>query len=202
MPTSTRKPSGVHVASMPRNHRGKLLFGERIHRENDMAEVSATDADRQKIWALIKDIGVALMVTTGEGGRLSGRPMAAMNKEFDGDLWFLSRKGTPKLGEIAENTQVLLAYSEPKSQNYVSVSGDASIVEDSAKVKALWSEPVRVWFPKGPEDPAISLIRVSVESAEFWDAPSSAWVYAYGYAKARLTGEPPKKIGDNKVVNF
>ena len=55
--------------------------------------------------------------------------------------------------------------------------------------------------PKGPDDPSICLIHVNVESAEYWDAPSSAWVYAYGYAKARLTGAAPHP-GTNKVVGF
>ena len=73
---------------------------------------------------------------------------------------------------------------------------------DPAKVQSLWSEALRVWFPKGPEDPDITLIKVEVDTAEYWDAPSSAWVYAMGYAKARLTGEPPKDVGENKIVQF
>jgi general stress protein 26 len=170
--------------------------------ENHMVEQSSSTDDRQKVWELIKEIKIALMVTTADGGKLHGRPMAAMNKDFSGDLWFASREGAPKLGEIADHAQVLLAYSEPKDQNYISISGSAQSVRDTAKVKELWSEAMRVWFPKGPDDPSITLIKVSVETAEYWDAPSSAWVYAYGYAKARLTGEPPKHVGDNKVVNF
>ncbi len=167
-----------------------------------MAEHSSTLDDRQKVWSLIKDIKTALLVTTGQGGQLHGRPMVALNKEFDGDLWFASREGAPKLDEIAEHQQVLLAYAEPKDQDYVSLSGRASLVRDPAKVESLWSESMRVWFPKGPADPSITLIKVTVESAEFWDAPSSAWVYATGYAKARLTGESPKNVGENKVVDF
>jgi general stress protein 26 len=167
-----------------------------------MAETSGSPQDREKVWELIKDIKIALMVTTGGEGHLHGRPMAAMNKSFEGELWFASRDDTPKLEEIAKSPQVLLAYSEPKSQNYVSVSGSARIVHDTAKVKELWSEGARVWFPQGPEDPSIALICVRVESAEFWDSPSSTWVYAMGYAKARLTGEPPRDVGENKVVRF
>ncbi|MBX9739389.1 MAG: pyridoxamine 5'-phosphate oxidase family protein, partial [Beijerinckiaceae bacterium] len=59
----------------------------------------------------------------------------------------------------------------------------------------------RVWFPKGPDDPEITLLAVDVEEAEYWDAPSSAMIIAFGYAKARLTGEPPQ-MGENKVVKF
>ena len=166
-----------------------------------MADAVSTIDEQHKVWALIKDVGVALMVTQTEGG-LRGRPMVAVNKTFDGDLWFASRDETPKLGEIASESHVLLAYSEPKSQNYVSVAGSARVVHDAAKVMDLWSEGLRVWFPKGPDDPSIALICVKVESAEYWDAPSSKWLYAYGYAKARLTGEPPHAVGQNKVVNF
>ena len=167
-----------------------------------MAETSGSQDDREKVWSLIKDIRIALMVTTGGDSHLHGRPMAAMNKTFDGELWFASRDDTPKLEEIASAPQVLLAYSEPKGQNYVSVSGSAKIVHDAAKVRELWSEGARVWFPKGPDDPDIALICVTVDSAEYWGSPSSAWVYATGYAKARLTGEPPRDVGENKVVTF
>ena len=129
--------------------------------------------------------------------------MVAINKDFGGELWFASNDGAPKLEEIARREHhVLLAYSEPKSQNYVSVAGSATIVHDTAKANELWSEGLRVWFPKGPDDPGMALIRVKIESAEFWDAPSSKWLYAYGYAKARLTGEPPRDVGENKVVTF
>lgn len=166
-----------------------------------MVETSESYNDRQKVWELIKDVRIALLVTSADEG-LRGRPMAALNKDFDGKLWFVSRRDAPKLDEIKDDSHVLLAYSEPKDQNYVSVSGTARIVQDAAKVKELWSEPMRVWFPKGPEDPDIALICVSVNSAEYWDAPSSAWVYATGYVKARVTGEAPRDLGENKVVNF
>jgi general stress protein 26 len=166
-----------------------------------MVEQSSSLDDRQKVWSLIKDIRCALMVTHGADGKLSGRPMVAAQKTFEGELWFMTRDSTPKTRDVVADSHVLLAYSEPKDQNYVSVSGTADLVHDRSKIKELWSEPMRTWFPHGPDDEAICLIRVRVESAEYWDAPSSAWVYAYGYAKARLTGEAPHP-GENKVVNF
>jgi general stress protein 26 len=167
-----------------------------------MVEQSQTDHDRQKVQDLIKDIKIALLVTRGADGKMSGRPMAAISSKFDGGLWFFSKAASPKTGEVFHDNNVLLAYSEPRDQNYVSVSGQAEVVYDRARIKALWTEAARVWFPAGPDDPAICLIHVSVESAEYWDAPSSGWVSAYGYAKARLTGEPPRNSGDNKVVRF
>jgi general stress protein 26 len=164
--------------------------------------MSTAAEDRQKVWELIKGIHVAMLVTQDAGHKLSARPMAAANRDFnDGTLWFFAREGSPKLDELADSRNVLLAYAHPGKQDYVSLSGTARVVRDQKKVKDLWSEPARVWFPKGPDEGDIVLIAVDVETAEYWDSPSAAVVYAYGYAKAALTGEPPK-MGENKKVAF
>jgi general stress protein 26 len=164
--------------------------------------MSTSGEDRQKIWELLKGIGVAMLVTQDAEHKLSARPMAAANRDFsDGTLWFFARQGSPKLDELAESRNILLAYAHPGKQDYVSLSGQARVVRDQKKVKELWSEHARVWFPKGPDEGDIVLIAVEVETAEYWDSPSAAVVYAYGYAKAALTGEPPK-MGENRKVAF
>ncbi len=40
-------------------------------------------------------------------------------------------------------------------------------------------------------DPQARLVKVVADSVEYWDSPSSTMVHAYGYVKARMTGEPP-----------
>jgi general stress protein 26 len=176
-------------------------------KETNMASASSSGMstaaeDRQKVWDLIKGIHIAMLVTQDRSHKLSARPMAAANRDFsDGTLWFFAREDSPKLDELADSRNVLVAYAHPGKQDYVSLSGTARVVRDQAKVREIWSEPARVWFPKGPEEGDIVLIAVDVETAEYWDSPSAAVVYAYGYAKAALTGEPPK-MGENKKVAF
>lgn len=161
-----------------------------------------SDAEaKRKVWEMIKDIDITMMVTQDDQGRFRGRPMRAVNKEFDGVLWFFATAGSHVAGEAANDERVLLAYADPGSQNYVSVYGTAETLKDVAKQKQLWSEPMRVWFPGGPEDPKIALIRVECEGAEYWDSPSSTLVHAYGYLKAVTTGEPPHP-GSNDKVDF
>jgi len=167
-----------------------------------MVETRTDQAARDKVWELIREVQVAMMVTLDEQGQMRGRPMRAVSlKEFSGTLWFFTSQPTPKTTEIQHDDRVLLAYSDPSSQNYVSLSGSAQVIRDTAKRKELWSEPLRTWFPKGPDDPHAALLKVEVEGAEYWDAPSSTFLHAYGYVKARLTGEPPK-AGDNDKVAF
>jgi general stress protein 26 len=69
------------------------------------------------------------------------------------------------------------------------------------KQKALWTEGARVWFPKGAEDPDMGLIAVTMTGAEYWDAPNSTMLHAYGYLKAVTTGQQPEG-GENAKVNF
>jgi len=160
-----------------------------------------TDEAREKVWDLIKDISIALMVTQGSDGRMLARPMGTQEKDSQNRLWFFTDKNSPKVAQIKSNNNILLSYAEPSENRFVSIYGTAHIVEDQAKINELWTKAVEIWFPKGKTDPNIALICVQPESAEYWDAPSSAFVYAYGYVKSKLTGEPPDG-GENQAVRL
>ncbi|MBV9076690.1 MAG: pyridoxamine 5'-phosphate oxidase family protein [Methylobacteriaceae bacterium] len=156
----------------------------------------------KKLYDLIKDVRIAMMTSVNPDGSLHARPMYNHQADETGDLWFFTRARDPKVQEIRRDAEVALAYADPSNQNYVSVSGTAEIVTDKDKVKDLWSEGLRTWFPKGPDDPNIALIRVHPKSGEYWDSPSQTVMQLYGYAKARLTGEPPYELSDQKKVNL
>ena len=79
------------------------------------------------------------------------------------------------------------------------MSGRASLVRDKADIEAHWSEILKTWFPKGKDDPDIALLKVVVQQAEYWDAPSSTMLHAYGYLKAALTGQSPEPGGHGTV---
>ncbi len=154
---------------------------------------------RDKLWSMMKSTKIA-MLTTEDGGHLRARPMAASQKEFDGTLWFFTREHAPKVGEVRSEHQVGVTYADPGSQNYVSFSGNAAVVRDRAAIDAHWSEILTTWFPAGKDDPDLALLRVDVSGAEYWDAPNSKMLHAYGYLKAKLTGTPPKG-GDNEKIS-
>ena len=166
-----------------------------------MVETRTDAAAQQKVWEMIRDVEIAMMVTMDEEGRFRGRPMRAVEQEFDGVLWFFTKADSPKVQEAKQDERTLLAYCDPHKQNYVSVSGHAEVVRDAAKQKELWSEPLRTWFPGGPEAPEVALMKVTVDGAEYWDSPSSTFVHAYGYIKAVTTGKPPA-AGENDKVDF
>jgi general stress protein 26 len=154
---------------------------------------------REKLFDMIKDIRVAMMTTVDADGSLRSRPMWTQKPDANGDLWFMTKLDSSKTAEISREHKVGLAFSEPDDQNYVSVSGHAEIVRDKNAIEEHWQESMRTWFPNGKDDPELALIKVTPEYGEYWDAPSSTMLHAYGYVKASLTGERPHPGGEGKV---
>lgn len=142
-----------------------------------------------KLGGLIKDIQIAMLTTLDEDGSLRSRPMAAPQVAFEGELWFFTEADAPKVEESQQHRQVNVSFANPEHQDYVSVSGTASLVRDRQKMEELWSPWFRAWFPQGLDDPNLALLKVDVEKAEYWDAPSSTMVQLYGVVKATLTGK-------------
>lgn len=156
----------------------------------------------KKLYELIKDVRVAMMTSIEPDGSLHSRPMYSHKIDGSGDIWFFTRARAPKVAELERDAQVNLAYADPSNENYISVSGTAEVVHDKAKVKELWSEGLRTWFPKGPDDPDIALLRIHPTGGEYWDSPSRTVMHLYGYAKAALTGKPPTELTDQKKVSL
>lgn len=161
--------------------------------------------DFEKLASMIKDIQFTMMTTVDSRGQLHSRPMATMafdkDHPFAGELWFFTRKDSLKVYEIEDEKEVNLAYANPSSQRYVSVTGMASVEFDREQMKELWTPTLKAWFPEGLEDPELALIKVSVTSAEIWDSPPSKVVKLAGMAKAMLTGKPYDNVGDHRHID-
>lgn len=159
--------------------------------------------DIEKLRELIKGIRVAMLTTTDTDGHLRSRPMMTQDADkFDGDVWFFTDHDSAKIGEIERDRHVNVSYSDPDSQRYVSLSGTASLLRDQAKARELWSPIAKGWYPDGPEDPKLALLRVRVEKAEYWDTPSGKMIQLAGFLKAVATGERLDYAGENEKIDL
>ncbi len=68
-------------------------------------------------------------------------------------------------------------------------------------MEQLWSPFVKAWFPEGLDDPRLALLKVTADSAEYWNAPSSRVVRLVGLAKALITGEQ-YDAGENRKIGM
>jgi general stress protein 26 len=162
---------------------------------------SDRETDRKKLRDLIKDIRVAMLTTVDEDGTLRARPMGNHQGDFSDELLFLTYGAAHKAIEVGKDDRVAVAFSDPGSQTYISVSGRATLTTDRAKAEKIWSPWAKVWFPDGLDTPDLAVLSVTIEKAEYWDSPSGTFVLLYGLVTQALTGHPPH-LGDNKKIAF
>ncbi|MGX5656998.1 pyridoxamine 5'-phosphate oxidase family protein [Geodermatophilus nigrescens] len=153
----------------------------------------------RKVAELLKDQRLGFLTTTMPDGRLTSRPMALQEVEFDGDLWFFAEQDAPWLTHIASSPQVNVGAGSGGS--WISLTGTAEVTADVAKKKELWNKGVEAWLPQGPEDPSVVLVKVHGDTAEYWDSPGNRLATALSFVKAKATGSQPD-TGDKDVVDL
>lgn len=166
--------------------------------------MTAQTVDTSKLWDMIKDIRFGMMTVRGADGSLYSRPMTTQNGEADrgGAIWFfMSRSGQP-VADLTASPDVNVAYADPGSDAYVSVSGAARIVDDPVKRRELWSAAAKAWFPGGVDDPDLALVAVLVAEAEYWDVKANKAVQIFKLAKAAITGEQPTDLAEHRRVRM
>lgn len=114
-------------------------------------------------------------------------PDADSPNRFTGELWFMTDDQSPKVREIQDDEHVLITYADQGQNTYVVVKGRASVERNPAKAQDLWNIHAKGWWPGGPDDPRLVLLRVAVDSAEYWHGPSNT-SYMLNLLKAVVTG--------------
>ncbi len=149
-----------------------------------------TTSQQRQLKDLLKGFDTAMLVTRGANGRVHARPMGVAEINDAGDLYFVTAAGSAKVNEIEKDSDVTLIFQGRLT--FVSLSGTAEVVTDQALIDKLWTEAWRVWFPKGKSDPALRLLQVVPDEAEYWDSSGLEGIsYAFEAAKAYIKGERP-----------
>jgi len=159
----------------------------------------ATNDEIERLRALIGKARIGILTTVDDDGRLVSRPMAIKEREFDGDLWFFTEDPSHKTVEVRRDPQVNVALESGKG--WVSLSGEAEVVTDPAKIDELWDTGAEAWFEQGRQDPKVALLKVTAHSAEFWATDDPKPVVLLKYAKAAVTGGRPD-VGEARTVDL
>ena len=141
---------------------------------------------------------MAILVTTGEDGRPHGRPMYTQEAKFDGHVWFATSDSASVAAEVRANPIVQLSYASPSGEKYVSLVGEAQLLNDREKIRSLWTPFMKAWF-EGPDDPSLRLIRVKALEAEYWDSPGGKLGSWFSIARSIVTGKHDDDGGHGKV---
>lgn len=158
------------------------------------------DEALEKFKTLVKDVNICMFITNNrDDAETHTRPMATVDVEDDGTLWFYTDVRSIKVDEVASDQDVHLVYSHPGKDSYLDVWGTASVVKDKEKIKEKWSLMVKVYFPNGVDDPNIALLKVTPQDCYYWDNETGKMVYFVKAAASILTGKQLAKGAEGKL---
>jgi general stress protein 26 len=157
-----------------------------------------SEAELDRVWEIMEDVAIC-MVTTHAGGMMRSRPMHAIPERDEGAIYFVTDTRGAKDDEIAAAPDVCLAFADIGDNTYLSITGRAEMIRDPDKAAEMWSSEAQAWWPRGPHDPNVRVLRVVPEQAEYWDTRGNSIVVALKMMTARMTGREPD-LGENKKV--
>jgi general stress protein 26 len=160
----------------------------------------SNESEIDRAWEIMDDVAVC-MVTTHAGPIMRTRPMHAIPDRAAGCIYFVTDTRGAKDEEIAAAPDVCLAFADIDSNTYLGVTGTAEMIRDADKAEELWSSEAQAWWPRGPRDPAVRVLRVEPADAEYWDTRGNSVTVALKLLAARVRGREPN-LGDNKKVNL
>jgi len=166
--------------------------------------MSASKSDYSTLWELIKDIRFGMLTHRHASGMLHAHPLTTQNKSLDegAQLYFFISRKSELAQRLQQDGNVNVAYADPGEDSYVSLSGQALLTDDQDRKEELWSPLARSWFPAGVHDPDLALLEVRIHHAEYWDVKESKMVQLFKMARAAITGEPPRKLGEHKELHM
>jgi general stress protein 26 len=131
------------------------------------------------IAAKLKDVRFGMFATLGDDNVLSSRPLAAQRIDNEGNLWFPVPEEAPFLQDLQQHPDVNVSFANPEQHIYLSVSGLAYLVRD---------------------DPHPTMIRVKIQTAEYWDASTSKMQQLVLLARSALTGRAPVEMSRHTTI--
>jgi general stress protein 26 len=164
-----------------------------------------------KAWHLAEKIRIALL-TSWDGEQQRIRPLSA-NVDRDADViqFLIGAHGGTTLAEatgapaltlveqVKKFPTVTLAFADHGSHDYVTITGQAVVSNDRARIKELWTPFAKAWWD-GADDPEIRLLTVTPENAEIWEGPNQLIATAI-MLTAAVTGAKPA-VGDHGAVRM
>jgi general stress protein 26 len=154
----------------------------------------------EKFTKLVKDVEICMFITNNrDDAATHTRPMATVDVERDGTLWFYTDIRSIKVDEVATDQDVHLVYSHPGKDSYLDVWGTASVVTDRQVIKEKWTPMVKAYFSNGVDDPNLALLKVTPQDCYYWDNETGKMVYFLKAAASVVTGKRLAEGAEGKL---
>jgi general stress protein 26 len=137
------------------------------------ATPEVTETDILRFLAAARDtiaaVPVCWLATRSLEGGTNARAVNCSAGPPGSDEWtrrFLVRRSSRKVTEMRAAPLVTLAFQHPSGDRYIALGGRATITEDIAEMRTMWSSDLDAHFPPGFADANMIVIEVNVDRIE------------------------------------
>lgn len=153
------------------------LKASEVNKENDPSVTKQYDNETPKdqqwkeFYDLVDDKKISILSTFRKGTGPVGRSMAIAKRQGP-DFLYLANAHSRKFDDLALNKEVQITIQDSKTQDWVSVSGEATTTSnDDPRIKELYSSTISAWFGDLKDgthdgtwkDPRMALIEVKAK---------------------------------------
>lgn len=155
---------------------------------------------REKMTKLVNSIKYTMLLSAFDKVPVSAVPMTTKKVDKDGDIWFLSGEDSQHNSNIHADPRVQLLYSDPSDMEFISIYGEAEIINNRETLKDLYEKIDDNWF-EGVDDGNLRAIRVTPKEAYYWDTKQNKYISLFKMGVSAITGEDAD-IGEKGKLNL
>jgi general stress protein 26 len=117
----------------------------------------------------IAAVPICWLATRSLEGGTNARAVNSSAGRPGSDEWtrrFLVRRSSRKVAEMRAAPSVTLAFQHPSGDRYIALGGRATIIDDAAEMRTMWSSDLDAHFPPGFADANMIVIEVNTDRIE------------------------------------
>jgi general stress protein 26 len=157
----------------------------------------AAAEERSALWERLAGETVAMLVTHDASRMPIARPVQPVRVE-DGRVWMFTAVDGDIARDIERGADVHLVYANQQRELFVSLNGSARLVLDPQKARELWSPLAGAWYPAGPNDTDLALVRIDVHRGDYWDMKDAKLVRFFTLASAAVPRVQPDGVATHR----
>ena len=154
----------------------------------------------RRMWREIGHVRVGMLGLTG-GPPRHMQPMSAFCEPGEPAIWFFARRGNSLLRDAAGGHPAMFTLMTGDHEFIACIGGELSEDTDRSRIDSFWNAVAGAWFPKGKDDPDLTLLRLDVADAEVWVSRTNPVRFGWEIAKANLTHTTPD-VGEQRHLNL
>jgi general stress protein 26 len=119
---------------------------------------------------IIAKVPMCFAITVDQNGEANARVVQTAQLSDQWTVRYTTDRRSRKVREIERSGKMTLAYQFDPANEYVTLIGRATIIDDPEIKNAIWQPSRFRWYPGGPNDPNVVLIDFVTDRIELWSS--------------------------------